>query len=170
MPSSWTRRKRKLWQIARAGLEIKSSLGYLVLIPENVSGDGVQAHRLRHLDTVPPILFRIPAGMNLARAHLKRFPVEQEIIRAKGEDMLGLAGGCGNGGTKNERTAEGDVEKCFHKWAKINSFTRGRKQLFQDFKVGSVSPGSNPSDASSASKLLPRASIRARSPAQVAAT
>ena len=109
---------KELWQIARAGLEIKSSLGYLVLIPENVSGDGVQAHRLRHLDTVPPILFRNAAGMNLARAHLKRFPVEQEIIRAKGEDMLGLAGGCGNGGTKNERTAEGDVEKCFNKWAK----------------------------------------------------
>ena len=100
----------ELRQVACASLEIESPLGHLVMIPENVSGNGVQPHRLRHADAMPPILLRDAVGMNLSGPHLKRLAVQQEIIRAKRKGVRrGFCRGSQDGGTERQ-ASEGELE------------------------------------------------------------
>ena len=61
----------------------------LVQIPEQIGADGVQAHRLGHLQTVAPVFLRHARGVDFAAADLEPLAVEQKIIRADGEGVRG---------------------------------------------------------------------------------
>jgi hypothetical protein len=50
-----------------------------VVIPEDISRNGVAAHRFGHLYAVTPIFDRYSGWMNFSGDHLERFSVEQEF-------------------------------------------------------------------------------------------
>ena len=60
----------------------------LVHVPEQVGANGVQAHRLGHLQAMPPIFLRHTRRVDFAAADLKSLAVEQEIVCANGKGVF----------------------------------------------------------------------------------
>jgi hypothetical protein len=58
-----------------------------VQIPEQIGANGVQAHRLGHLQTVTPVFPRDARCVDFATANLKRLAIEQKIVRADDESV-----------------------------------------------------------------------------------
>ncbi|CAN0639282.1 hypothetical protein BCEP27_100162 [Burkholderia cepacia] len=75
------------FDVALVRIEVESAVCRLVKIPHDVHGDGVHAHRLRHLDPVPPVFTRDPCGMHFTAANLEWSTVEQKCdsVVAKGK-------------------------------------------------------------------------------------
>ena len=69
----------ELGDILLAGEIVLSAL-HLVVVPEHVRADGVEAHRLAHLDAVTPVRARHAGEMELAAADLERLTVQQKRI------------------------------------------------------------------------------------------
>ena len=80
-------------EVTLAGREVEHSLGGLVMVPEDVGGDGVAAHGLRHPDPVRPVLRGDPRGVQLTADHLERRAVQQEVGRTQREGVLRDLGG-----------------------------------------------------------------------------
>ena len=94
--------------VAVARREVEAALGLLVVIPEDVRRDGVEAHRLRHLDAVPPVLRRNARRVHLAGADLERLAVEEEVGGREGKRVARRAG-CGAGGNGRVACGSGRV-------------------------------------------------------------
>ncbi len=86
------------FRVVRLAAPIKFSRPRLVQIPEEIRADGVQAHGFCHLQTLAPIRLGHARGVDFAAADLDFFSVEEKIIRADGEGVLGPPGiFCGAG-------------------------------------------------------------------------
>src|SRR4029077_18800665 len=59
---------------------IEAALFPFVKIPEQIDTDRVQPHRLRHLQTMPPVLRRNAGEMEFAAPDDQGFAIEQEIL------------------------------------------------------------------------------------------
>ena len=75
-----------------AVLPVELALARLVLVPEEVGADRVEAHRLGHLQAVAPVLLGDARGMDLAAADDEGLVVEEEGGLADGEGVGGLGG------------------------------------------------------------------------------
>ena len=71
--------------VAVRGAEVEHALGGLVEVPEDVGGNRVAAHRLRHPDSVTPVLGRDAGRVHFPGDDLERLSVEQEILAAHRE-------------------------------------------------------------------------------------
>src|SRR6476469_8529874 len=79
--------------------KIELSFFSLMIVPENISSNGIAPHGLCHLNSMPPIFSWNPCGMHFTAYDLKRLPIKQEILRRKTERMFTLS-------KKHERTKE----------------------------------------------------------------
>ncbi len=71
--------------VVAGGGEVERARRRLVEVPEDVGGDRVAAHRLRHPDAVAPVLRRDARRVHLAGNDLEGLPVEQEVFAAHRE-------------------------------------------------------------------------------------
>ena len=105
---------------------IKDTFLRLDLVPKKISAHCVQAHGPRHLQALTPVFLGNTGGMDLAATDLQPLAIEQEVIGADDERMLGglrvLRATFGNG-IENERGQQ--EQACYE-------FHRGREMVFQD--------------------------------------
>ena len=87
----------------------------LVHVPEDVGGDGVQAHRLGHAQAVAPVGARDARVMHLAGDDLEGLAVEREIAVLCFESVrLGGEGRTVNGQDDTQKQRKQDGRKVFH--------------------------------------------------------
>ena len=65
-----------------------------VRIPEHVGGNGIEAHRLGHLQARSPIFTRHSGVMHLAGDDPKRLAIEHEVALLDGEAVIGWCRRC----------------------------------------------------------------------------
>lgn len=94
----------ELPQVAIARLKIPDAGLTLVIVPEDVGGNGVASHRLGHLDAMLPILLRDTGGMDLPTDDLKRVAIEEKLLLTESKRVSGI------GGEGNRR---GDDHGCY---------------------------------------------------------
>ena len=91
-------------------VEVVVARGGLVDVPEDVGGDGVEAHGACHFQACVPVLAGDAGVVELAGEDLERLAVEEELVAPDDEGVLrGGAGlGCGGERSKKSQGSEGE--------------------------------------------------------------
>ena len=79
-------------EIPVAGMQVEFTRLALQVVPHQINGDRVEAHRLRHADAMQPVLGRDPCRVHLAAADLQWLAIQHEAARGQFKLMWSAVG------------------------------------------------------------------------------